>query len=563
MSEKRQVLKAAGIVGVFTLISRLTGVIRDSVLAATFGAGRMQDVFLTAFELPNMVRRVMGEGALSAFIVPLIGERRERDGEAATWLFFNRVFNFMLLVSLILAIGGMFFAREMFLLFGGAGWYLHSALAGLGLDFVQPPAGGMSPEETGEWLALGTRMTRIMFPFLIGLTLAAIMMGACHSLRRFATASLGSVMLNLTMITTGGLALALRRDDLTTAHWLCWAVLAGAALRVALMVPTLVRGGWRWQPALALRDRELLKLMSMMGLAIVTMSISQVNIIVSNLFALYLGEGIKSALVFSQRLIQFPMALTATAVATAMLPQLTSFLLQGRRAELRDMMAYSKRLEMILINPAMIGLIVLGLPILQLIYEHMNFTAGDTRATYIALVFYAPGLLPLGWMRLLMPLAYARKDMITPLKAALAGMMFNVVANAFFALMTPMQQGGLALANTLALFVNYGVLAWCLRADLRSEPGEAPRIAETFWKSMLASAVSCGCGWGVYRGLTAWLGAPETTLAQAALLLPVIGGVAVLYFALARVLRVPDMEQATALLRRRLRRGKQEDFSHR
>jgi putative peptidoglycan lipid II flippase len=512
-------------------------------MAAIFGSSRLQDIFQVAFELPNTVRRVMGEGALSAFIVPLLGERRRRDGEAAGWEFFNRAANFVTFVALLLALAGMFFAHDCFLLFGGLGLKLGG--------------GRLSPEGLRAYVDIGTRMTRIMFPYIIMLTLASMMMGACHSLRKFGTPSLGAVMLNLTMIAVGWTALRFEKQAEPTAIALCWAVLAGAALRLALMVPTLWRAGWRWRPVLTLRDRELIRLMNMMGLAILTMMISQVNIMVSNQFAMYMGAGIKSSLVFSQRLIQFPMALTATAVATGMLPQLAAYLLEGRGRELRDLMAFTKRMEITLVNPAMLGLVVFGAPILQLIYEHGRWTPQATHNAYVALLFYAPGLLPMGWMRLLTPLYYARKDLLTPLKAALIGMVFNVLFNGFFAMFTPMRQGGLALANTLAMFVNYGALAWYLRGELHAaERDERPRIAETFWKSMAASALACGAGWAVYRGLLGWLGTPHGTMARAALLLPMLAAVAALYFVLARLIHVPDVRRATELALEKLRLNK-------
>jgi putative peptidoglycan lipid II flippase len=326
MSEKRTVLKAAGVVGFFTLVSRLTGLVRDSVLASIFGTSRVSDAFWFAFELPNMVRRVMGEGALSAFLVPLFSERL-REGPEQGWRFFNRAANLMLLIALGLTVLGTVFAREAFMLMGGLGMALRDAEVALRDAKV--------PLES-EMIELGVRMTRLMFPFVIGLTLSAVMMGACHTLGRFAAASLGSVMLNLSMIVVSLAVIWTRTEAQAGAIWLCWAVLAGAVLRVGLMVPTLWRGGWRWRPEFNFKDPQLRTLLSMMGLGLLALSISQVNILVSNFFAARLGEGIKTYLVYSNRLIQFPMALTATAVATAMLPQLSRLLVEGRPRELRD-----------------------------------------------------------------------------------------------------------------------------------------------------------------------------------------------------------------------------------
>ncbi|MCE5229914.1 murein biosynthesis integral membrane protein MurJ [bacterium] len=547
MSEKRQILKSAGVVGFYTLLSRMTGLIRDAIMTAVFGNSRLQDIFQVAFELPNTVRRVMGEGALSAFLVPLLSERRKQSGEAAGWEFFNRACNFTTLVALIITMVGMVFSKECFLLFGGLGLKIGS--------------GHVSAADLHAYIEIGTRMTRLMFPFVIALTLASVFMGGCHALRHFTMPSLGSVLLNLTTITAGTLAIKYSWSDNKAVLAMCWAVLIGGYSRLLLMAPVLWKAGWRWRPSLSLRDPEMLRLMQMMGLAVGTMMFSQVNIIVGNQFAMWMGEGIKSALTFSQRLIQFPMALTATAAATGMLPQLTACLLDGRHKELRELMAFTKRLEMLLINPAMLGLIFFGEPILRLIYEHHRWTPQATHETYIALLWYSPCLLPMGWLRLVTPLFYARKDLYTPFKAAFIDLFINIVVNWFFATCTPMRQGGLALANTISTLANYLLLAWYLKrlypSAVIGEAGERPRIAETFWKSMTAGLIACGIGRLVYSGLVAWRGMAHGTIEQALYLFPVIAGVAALYFLLAHALRVPDSDKAadTILRKLKLRRG--------
>ncbi len=291
-------------------------------------------------------------------------------------------------------------------------------------------------------------------------------------------------------------------------------MLAGGFSRLLLMAPVLWRAGWRWRPTLSLRDTEMLRLMHMMGLAVGTMMFSQVNIMVSNQFAMWMGEGIKTSLTFSQRLIQFPMALTATAAATGMLPQLTACLLEGRHRELRDLMAFTKRLEMLLVNPAMIGLMFFGGPILRLLFEHGNWTPQATHDTYIAQLWYSPCLLPMGWLRLVTPLFYARKDLYTPFKAAFLDLIFNIGVNWFFATQTNMQQGGLALANTISTLANY--CCWRgtsngftrRRSSARRASGRASprRSGNRSWRrSSRAASGGCFmaawfCGWAIPAG---------------------------------------------------------------
>lgn len=545
MSEKRKMLKAAGLVGALTLLSRFTGLLRDAVLAAKLGATGLADTFLVAFEIPNLIRRAMGEGALSAFMVPLFTKRRKEQGSEAGWRFFNTTANLLLILAFAVTLLGGVFSQEIYMAFGGFGQLLRGA---------SDPGG-----QNRELIALGGRLTRIMFPFAIGLTLASLMMGACHTLRSFGPPSLGSVMLNLSLIAVGGGAILLHTPADRTTIWLCWAVLAGAVLRVLIMVPTLARHGWRWRPVLTLRDPDLRRLMRMMGLGVLALSIHQINIIVAGFFALYLGEGIKVYITYSNRLIQFPMALTASAVATAMLPQLSQYLLEKRTDELRDMMAFTKRLEMVLMMPAVLGLMVLGEPIMSLIFERLNWTPEATRAAYWALLFYAPALLPMGWARLLVQLSYARQDLVIPLKAALAGMVVNVALNYLFAVHTPLDrwgvpQVGLALAFTLGAFVNYWTLALLMRRAFGPWVGARARIGETILKSAVCAAGACALAGGAYAGLGSVLGWPGGTLARLLMLLPVIMMTAFVYFGLARLIGVPDSDRATKLIVDRLHR---------
>jgi len=533
MSEQRKVLRAAGLIGALTLLSRCTGLIRDSILAAKFGGSRFSDVFLTAFEPTNMLRRMLGEGALSSFIVPLLTDRRHSGGEREGWRFFNQAANLMLLVALAATLLGGFFSREVFLLFGGLG------LKGAEAQFV----------------TLGAHLTRIMFPYVVGLTLASLMMGACHTLRSFGPPTLGSVMLNLAMIAAGLAALALKSPNDRTAVALAWSVLAGVALRVLLMVPTLRRAGWRWRPELSWRDPHLRKLMWMMLPGLLALAIAQLNIVVSGFFAMYLGPGAKTYIRFSNQLIQFPLGLTATAAATAMLPQLALYLTQGRLGELRELMSLTKRLEIILMMPAMLGLIVLGLPIVELVFQRHAWREVDSLGAYKALIFYAPGLLPLGWVRLIEPLFYARADRVTPLKAASASMLVNVALNWFFGFHTPLAQGGLALANTLAAFTNYFVLSWSLHKVVREPLGARPRIGETLWKTALAALAACAIGWAMCALAGRVLGEPGGTMTRALRLGPVLALVGLVYFALARWLRVPDLDRAEALLLKKFRKS--------
>lgn len=543
MSDRRQLLKTTGLLGALTLVSRLTGLIRDMVLAALLGGSRTADVFYIAFQLPNLARRVLGEGALSSFIVPLFVGRRIESGDREAWTFINRTLNAVFLLTLLMTLVGMIFSREVFNIFGG-----------LGMLAKAREMGGADEEATLESIVHGVTLTRIMFPQMIGLAVGSIMMGVCHGLNRFTAASLGSTVLNVTMIVGGAMALYAGVDADRATIWLSISVVAGVVVRIAIMIPTMARAGWRWSVRLSLMDPDVAKLFRMMGVGLIGLSITQVNIAVSLFFAAFLGEGNVTYLTYANRLIQFPMALTATAMATAMLPSLSGLVIDSRHDELRRVMGFSKRVEVVLMLPAMLGLMFFGLPIVEMIFERHAFSPADSIGTSAALLYYAPGLLPLGWLRLVLPLFYARKDVTTPVKAAVITMLVNVALGGLFTFYTPLAQRGLALASTLAAFVNYGALVWYLRND-PARPLAESRLTETMAKSMAAGLLAVGGTWLVYHMVVRQLG-DSASLHRIALLLPAIAISIPLYFALAHAFRVPDADRALDMIRRRLMRGR-------
>lgn len=544
MSESRKILKTTGLISVLTLLSRFTGLARDIVISAKLGTSLAADVFYFAFELPNLARRILGEGALSSIVVPLFTGRRAEGGESAGWLFFNRALNAIGLLTLVLTAAGMIFSAQVFHIFGGIG-------IAAGAEGAMGSEGGAAM--AGLAIDHGVELTRLMFPYMIGLALASLMMGVCHALNSFVAPAMGSVVLNLTMIAAAGASIIAETDDFQATTWLAWAVLGGAAIRMAIMIPTLRARGWRWSPVLSARDPELRKMFSMMTIGLLGLSVSHINIAVIGVFAGFLGPGNKTALVMANRLVQLPMALTATAMATAMLPRLSRLLLEGNEGELRRVMNVTKRIELVFMLPAMVGLMVFGLPIIQLLLERGQWTEESTARTFGALLFYAPGLIPLGWSRLLIPLFHARKDVLTPVKAAGAALVVNLALATGMTMFTDLGQRGLALSTTIAAFVNFAMLSWYVRAKLGLSIGDA-RLPETFTKCLAAAVISIGGAAIMYRALITGTGEPMTTLSRAACLLPLVGSSAVAYFLLVRLFRVPDASRALDMIGRRLRR---------
>ncbi|MFP4580294.1 MAG: murein biosynthesis integral membrane protein MurJ [Candidatus Sumerlaeia bacterium] len=538
MSERKPFLKSAGIVSAITLFSRCLGLVRDMVLAACFGASRTGDIFLIAFELPNLARRILGEGSLSAFIVPVFSRVRKAEGEDGGWRFASNALTTLGLFSLVLTALGILAAPWLFSIFGY----------------------GYVERGDIEAIRMGAQLTRIMFPFLMLLAISSILMGMCHSLRHFTTPALGSVMLNVSMIATGLIfwrtASSGDPGSWTFAQWLAVSVLVGAALRVIIMLPPLYKAGFRYSLRLHPGSGRMRRLYAMMLPALYGLAVVQINISVSRAFATWLGEGYVPCLVFSNRLVQLPLAIIAASMATAILPQISQYWIDGQKAELSRLARFAFRLVLILFMPAMAGLIVLGIPIIQLLFERNQWDAQGTADTYVALAFYAPGLAAWGMLRILTPIYYAQQDVRTPVLTATVAMVVNIALNVLLVGVAPLREtlghGGLALATTLSVFLNTFLLFTILQK--RRIGLWDMGLTITAIKTTAAAAIMGLCGWYIWPRLDAAI--PELLAARIVALGGLIALLAAFYFVLCFMLRVRDLSGAKNILLRKKRTGR-------
>jgi putative peptidoglycan lipid II flippase len=531
MSEKRPFLRAAGVVGFITIISRFLGLFRDMVLASVFGASRIGDIFQIAFELPNMTRRVLGEGSLSAFIVPIFSRVRAEEGEKRSWQFASNALTTIGLFTFLLMLLGIGLAPWLFKILG----YGYAARGDL------------------DAIRLGTFLTRVMFPFQVLLALSAILMGLCHSLRHFSTPSMGSIMLNVTMIATG-LAFRKMPDQNRFALYMALAVLAGVVLRIVIMLPPLSARGFRYTFRLRPDSPRMRELYTMMLPALFGMAVAQINITISRPFATSLGEGYLPCLTFSNHLVQMPLAIVGSAFGTAILPQLSQYLIEKRMRDLHNLAVFAFRLILIVFVPATIGLMVLGQPIIQILFQHGNWTATGTQNAYWALLFYSPALVFWGILQILVPVFYAQRDVRTPVIAGAIAVLTNVACNVILVTVRPLREhlghGGLALANTLGVIVNTTVLQIVLRR--RGLPLWDHTLNATIVKTLAAGSAMGAAAWGIWRIVHPFAIGHGRLVSVGALAATIIASVT-LYFLVALLVRVPDLHDALRLV---LRRGK-------
>ena len=438
-------LRAAVSVSAMTFLSRITGFIRDVLIAIAFGAGALTDAFFVAFRIPNLLRRLFAEGAFSQAFVPVVGEFRARQGEAATRVLASRVFTLLAVALFVVTAAGVVAAPAL--------------VYAIGTGFAKDR----------EKFDLTVAMLRICFPYILFMSLVAFSAGLLNTYGRFKVPAFTPVLLNLSFI--GFILLVAPRLEQPVMA-LAWAVLAGGVAQLLFQLPFLRAIGmlprFDWAP----RDEGVLRILKLMAPAALGVSVAQVSLIINTNIASWLPDGSVSWISFADRLMEFPSALLGVALGTVLLPSLV------RHHAAQDPAAYSRlldwglRLTLLLALPATVGLAMLATPIISTLFWHgERFTQHDVLMTRHALIAYAVGLVGLILVKILAPGFYARQDIRTPVKVALATLVITQLLNA--ALVPHLRHAGLALSISLGALFNAGLL-WFLMARsgaYRAEPG--------------------------------------------------------------------------------------------
>ncbi len=510
-------LRSVATVGGFTMISRLLGFARDILIAAMLGAGPVADAFFVAFKLPNFFRRLFAEGAFNAAFVPLFTKHLGEDGIEEARRFAAEVLS-VLIVTLLL------FCTLLQI-------FMPWAMVAFAPGFSADPAK----------FDLAVELTRITFPYLLFISLVSQLGGVLNSLGRFAAAAATPILLNLALI---GALLGLTPFVETPGHALAWGVTIAGVLQFLWLIEACRRADMSFRlprPALTPRVRRLLVLIlpGAVGAGVV-----QINLLIGVVIASLLPGGSISLLYYADRVTQLPLGVIGVAVGTALLPLMSRQLRAGDDGAAMASLNRSLELSLLLTLPAAAALIAIPGPIISVLFERGAFGAGETAATADALVAYSLGLPAYVLIKVLAPGFFAREDTVTPVKIAALCVAINIVAS--LALMGPMSHVGIALATTIAAWVNAMLLAWLLArrgylvldARLKSK---LPRIcAATIGMAALLAA-------GVY-GLDPMLGGGAAERVAALALL--IGGGLLAY----AVLSLATGAAATADLRRMLRR---------
>ncbi len=463
MNENTLVTKAAGIVGTFTLVSRLLGLARDILIANFFGAGMSADAFFVAFRIPNLLRRLFAEGSFSVAFIPVFTEYLETKSRQEAFFLARVVLTVLILLLTAITLLGVIFSP-------------------LIIRIIAPGFGGM-----GEKYALTVLLTRIMFPYIFLVSVLALFMSILNSLKHFAAPAIAPVFLNLGMIAALIFLAPLMK---TPTVGLAIGVITGGVLQVALQVPYLLKKGLSlgltWKPA-----HPGLKRIGMLVLPVIFGSaIYQVNQLVGTLLASLLREGSVSFLYYADRLVQFPLGVFAIAISTAVLPSLSREAAAGDITGLKGTLSHALRLTMFITIPAMVGLIVLREPIVRLLFQRGAFGQTTTLMTARALLYYSVGLWAFAGLRVFVSAFYSLQDTKTPVKVAVVAMLTNILLSIIL-MGTPLEHGGLALALSLASTFQLIMLIVLLRRRLGGIGGRV--VATSMLRSFVASLVMGAC----------------------------------------------------------------------
>ncbi len=528
--------KSAGLVSLAVMSSRLLGLVREQVFAALFGAGVEMDAFTAAFRAPNLMRDLFAEGALSTAFITTFSEKITKGSDDDAWKLANKVATLAAVFMSIVVLIGILIAPAI-------------------MHFLAP-----GYAEIPGKMELTILLTRIMFPFILMVSLAALVMGMLNAKNVFGMPAMASTFFNLGSI-IGGVVLGWWLDphfgtaqaDSRSLVGLAIGTLIGGVLQLIVQFPALRRVGYHFRPDFAWNDPGVRRILLLMGPAIIAASAVQVNVMVNGNFASHLGNGPPSWLTYAFRLMQLPIGIFGVAIGTVTLPVISRSAAAGNTAEFRSILARGMRLAFLLTIPSTIGLVLLARPIISLIFERRKFTAASTQHTAEALQCYAIGLCAYAGIKVLAPAFYAIGKRNLPMLVSFLSIAVNYGLNQLFTFHLGLGHRGLALSTGFVALTNFTILYWMMRRE--TQRLETTLMLVTLGKLAVAgAALALVCGGAQMFVLNHWAQFGFITRAITLCATIAVGGLT--FFAAAALLKIEEMRDLTALVKRKLNRRK-------
>lgn len=559
-AKTQSVARSAGIVSIAVMFSRVLGLVRETIFAKYFGAGFLYDAFIVGFRIPNLLRDLFAEGALSAAFVKVFTDYQLKNSEKEAWRLASLIFNGLAVILSVICIAGIFLSPLFVKL--------------ITYNYLGDPNHYYPPEKA----ALATLLMQIMFPFILLVALAALAMGVLNTKGRFGIPASASTAFNIASIVFGiGLAYWLSGgaweksvDKIVVpsdaAQWaiigMSIGTLIGGAAQLLIQIPSLFKVGFRFSLSLSFRDEGVRRVMRLMGPAIIGTGAIQVKVLVDTVVASGIDGG-ASWLSYAFRLMQFPIGVFGVAIGTAAIPALSRLASEDNIVKFRSTLSDAIKLVSLLAIPSGCGLIVLSEPIIALIYQRGEFTAFDTNMTAWALIAYSVGLAAYAAIKVVSPAFYALDDGKTPMYISLASILVHVPAS--FGMMQLLStvgvsperpngfgHAGVALATSIVATVNLVALMWYMRRKIKRI--NARDIIAALVKISIASLVMSAVAYGSYLLLTnyfvgdkhLWVRLVEAFVPMA------FAGIA--FLVAAKLLRIEQLEQLIGTIRKKLAR---------
>ncbi len=506
-------LKAASTVSVFTLMSKVTGLVRDSLMAGLFGASALTDAFNVAFRIPNLLRRLFAEGAFSQAFVPQLAGTRVRDGDEATFSLIDAVATLLVWALVVTCVVGVI----------GAPLLVWTIGAGL--------------QKFDEAVV----MTRIVFPYIACMSLVALSAGILNTWKRFVVPAATPVLLNLAWIAAALLAVPwFKRHGIEPIYAIAAGVMVGGVLQLVVQWPALARAahlpriGLTWSAfKQAWHHPGAGKVLKNMVPALLGVSVAQVSLLINTQIATFVGVGAVSWLFYADRLMEFPVGLLGVALGVVILPQLSAAKAADDNERFSGLIDWGLRLVLLLALPCAVALIVFPQALVSVLFHRNQFTAFDVQQTVVALMGYGVGLMGMVSIKILAPGFYARQDIRTPVKIAVVVLIATQLMNIVF--VPWLGHAGLALSIGLGSLVNAAWLFFGLRAKGLYQPTPGWGVF-ALKVGTATAALGAALAWAA-RNID-WIGLQPQWLLRAGLLAAVLAGVALLYFGLLTVMGV-------------------------
>jgi putative peptidoglycan lipid II flippase len=519
-TNKSTIAKSAATVGIAVMCSRILGLVREQVFAGLFGAGYAYDSFLVAFRIPNLLRDLFGEGALSAAFVTVFSAYDTNRTKEDTWKLASNVLTFFLIFLSIITLLGIFFAG--------------SIVSLLAPDF----------SFTEGKTALTVKLTQIMLPFLVFISLSAVVMGMLNTKGRFFVPAIASSFFNLGSLVGGtSLAFILPHFGQPAIVGMAIGTLIGGLLQLGIQIPTLLGTGFRYQPTLDLSDPGLRRILKLMIPATIGLSATQINIFINTNFAASCIEGSVSWLNYAFRLVQLPIGVFGVALSIAMLPVLARQAAQKNITEMKKTMVSSLTMVFALTLPATAGLIILSEPIIRLIFEHGAFTAKDTLATAQTLALYSIGLFAYAANKILVPAFYAIDKTRYPVIASFLAIVTNIII--INLTIDRYQHLAIAFSTSCTMLINFLFLMTVLYIKLNGFA--LADLGKGLLKIIIATLALAGLLWYALPYFTLWL--HSSVLHQSSSLLVLILAATFLYYLILHLFKLTEINILTEMIK--------------